>query len=253
MARTLEENLDARVVALFNQHIQDFVNDGLKEIQAKRDEVVMATTGDGAILAFHNPSDAHYFATAVLGATQMHNAKRNEPSAQRWFRIGIATGDLYQRPRPGGGQDIAGVVIANAVRLETAASPGQIVADAATFGALPVALQGLYGAEEIVRGKRDEQLSARRYTVVAYMLTEDSRPTIESILDLFDRLNPRDQLDRVMMMIRMPQYVRPPNALELLHRQDKILDWSANGGDSSLTNLSTTLKELIRKQQLPRP
>jgi len=76
----------------------------------------MATTGDGAIPPFDDPSDAHRFATVVLQATQPHHATRNEASAQRWF--GVATGELYQRPRRGGGQEIAGIVTANAVRLE---------------------------------------------------------------------------------------------------------------------------------------
>ena len=252
VARMLEENFDAKVVAQFNQQIQGFVDAGLKTVQAERDEVVMATTGDGAILVFDDPCDAHHFGTAVHTTTQAHNSKRNEASAKRWFRIGMATGDLHQQPRPNGGQEIAGIVIANAVRMEAAARPGQIVADVATVAALPSELQDLYGADENVRGKRDEKFAARRCTVVPSPPAEDSRPTIESVLDLFDRLNPRDQLNRVMQLIRMPADFRPPDTLELFRRQDKVVDWATNGGDPSLAQLDTALKNLIQKQQSPR-
>jgi class 3 adenylate cyclase len=252
VCRTLEENLDTEVVARFNEQIQQFVDVGLTTVEAERERVVLATTGDGAIVAFDNPSDAHAFATAVLKATEAHNAKRTVASSQRWFRVGLATGDLYQQPRDGGGQVIAGTVIANAVRLEAAARPGQLVADAATFASLPTDVQALYGPEEMVPGKREERFAARRCTIVAYTAAQDSPPTIQSILDLFDRLNPRDQLDRVMLLIGMPPRHRPPDTLELFRRQDKIVDWSANGGDKSLTKLDAALKDLIRKQQPPR-
>lgn len=251
VCRTLEENVGVAVVAQFNEQIQDFVDAGLGAIKIEREQAVFATTGDGAILAFHHPGDAHKFAAAVHAASDAHNAKRTVASAKRWFRIGAATGDLYQRPRRGGGQEIAGTVIANAVRLEAAARPGQIVADAATFGGLPPDLRSLYGPEESVTGKRDERFTARRCTIVAYAPAADSPPTIQSVLDLLDRLNPRDQLDRLMLVIGMPPQHRPPNTLTLYHRQDAILDWVAGGGETSLAKFDAALKDLIRKQQLP--
>ena len=252
VCRMLEQNLDTEVVARFNEQIQKFVDAGLTAVEAERERVVMATTGDGAILAFDSSADAHSFATAVLRAAQAHNAERSVASSQRWFRIGAATGELYQPPRRGGGQEMAGTVIANAVRLEAAARPGQLVADAATFASLPAELQVLYGPEEMVRGKRDEQFAARRCTIIAYTGGEESRPTVQSILDLFDRLNPRDQVDRLMLLIGMPPQHRPPNTLELFRRQDKIVDWMASAGEPGLAKLDATLKDLIRRQQPPR-
>jgi class 3 adenylate cyclase len=249
VSRLLEENLDIEVVARFNEQIQEFVDVGLRSIEAQRGHFVMATTGDGAILAFDYPADAHRFGASVHQATQAHNAKRSLASAQRWFRIGLATGELYQRPRPGGGQEIAGTVIGNAVRLERAARPGQLVADSATFTSLAGELQALYGPEETVLGKRDERFAARRCTIVEYSTAENLPPTIQSILDLFDRLNPRDQLSRLMLIIGMPDQYRPPDTLELFRRQDKIVDWAAGRGDDGLVKLDAALKSLIRKQQ----
>jgi class 3 adenylate cyclase len=229
ISRALEENLGTEVVARFNDQIQDFVDVGLAATMAKREQVVMATTGDGAILAFYDPADAHRFALAVHNATQTHNAERTAASAQRWFRIGAATGDLFQRPW-NGKQEIAGMVIVKAVRLESAAQPGELVVDAATFNCFPPEYQVAYGPEECLPGKRDETFAARRCRVVEYKAKEDATPTVDSILQLFDRLHPRDQMDRLMILLEMPQQFRPPDTLELYRRQDKILDWAASIG-----------------------
>src|SRR4051794_18543130 len=125
VSRILEENLEAALVAKFNDQIQNFVEAGLKAVKLKRNKVVLATTGDGAILAFDQPAQAHHFGVAVHEAAQAHNSGRTIASAMRWFRIGGATGELHKKPRDGGGQEIAGTVIATAVRLEAAARPGQ--------------------------------------------------------------------------------------------------------------------------------
>lgn len=92
ISRTLEDNLGAEVVARFNEQIQGFVDAGLGAAKANRDDVVKATTGDGAILAFAEAADAHRFAVAVHEAAQRHNAARASPAAGRWFRIGVAYG-----------------------------------------------------------------------------------------------------------------------------------------------------------------
>ena len=138
-------------------------------------------------------------------------------------------------------------MIANAVRLEAAARPGQIVADRATFQLLSANLRRLYGLEETVRGKRNEEFAAHRSTVVAYSNEEKAPATIESVLDLFDRLNPRDQLNRLMSLLDMPQQFRPSKMLTLFERQDAVLDWAAGG--PGLEELSRHLKWLIERQR----
>jgi class 3 adenylate cyclase len=181
VARVLQENLDTEAIARLNTQIQEFVEAGLKATGAEREQVLLKTTGDGAILAFDRSEDAHRFAVGVHRATQEHNIKRSLPFSKRWFRIGIATGDLYREPNG----DIAGTVIADAVRLEAAGLPGQIITDATTFDSLPADLQTLYGSEEIVAGKRDERFAARRSTVVSF--TVDVRSNREPPTNLVHR------------------------------------------------------------------
>jgi len=166
IARTLEENLHAPIVLQFNQQIQSFVDAGLAAIDALRQKTVMATPGDGALLVFDSAEDAHRFAEAVHQATQSHNAEKTLSSARRWFRMGAATGDIAMESRNGGGHEIAGVTIANAVRLEAAARIGELVIDVATYCDLPSELKAIYGPEEDVIGKREEKFRARRCVMI---------------------------------------------------------------------------------------
>ncbi|WP_166302398.1 hypothetical protein [Bradyrhizobium sp. 2S1] len=182
VARIIEENLGAALVLKFNDQIQNFVEAGLKAVKLKRNKVVLATTGDGAILAFEQAAQAHHFAVAVHEAAQVHNSGRTIASAIRWFRIGGATGELHMQPRDGGGQEIAGTVIATAVRLEAAARPGQFLIDEVTYSALGKNLQALYGPKETVSGKRNEKFAARRCTVVPFVDHPPSGPTRSAML-----------------------------------------------------------------------
>lgn len=125
----------------------------------------MATTGDGAILAFDAPATGHRFAEAVHEACRVHNHGKRVPAARRWFRIGIATGDLVLETLDAT-RKMAGSVIARAVRLEAAANIGEILADTDTYAALPREIQARYGAEERIAGKRDEKFAARRCVIV---------------------------------------------------------------------------------------
>ena len=72
--RALEENVGVEVVARFNDQIQGFVDAGLSAVGTQRARVVLATTGDGAILAFDRPGDRQIALGAVLfrggGGTQ---------------------------------------------------------------------------------------------------------------------------------------------------------------------------------------
>jgi hypothetical protein len=55
----LEQGLDVTTISQLNRQIQSFVDEGLKAVGVSRDNTVMATTGDGAILVFDSASDAH--------------------------------------------------------------------------------------------------------------------------------------------------------------------------------------------------
>ena len=170
IARELEEHLSAEVVMKFNDQIQSMVDAGLKAVGVQRAQAVMATTGDGAILAFDQPETGHHFGQAVHSECRVHNHEKSVIQARRWFRIGIATGDLVLE-ETGTSRKMAGSVIARAVRLEAAGSIGEILIDADTYSALPKPLQACYGSRELISGKREEKFPAYRYVVVPHNLT----------------------------------------------------------------------------------
>ena len=147
-ARELEEQLGAEVVMQFNDQIQEFVDTGLEAANLTREDVKVRSTGDRAIVVLDEAEQAHIFAEAVNAACEEHNSARSIESAKRWFRIAAATGDVEIRD-----DDLAGIVIANAVRLETAGEAGHFLVDRATYDNLPKKLRKHYLPEEEVRGK----------------------------------------------------------------------------------------------------
>lgn len=164
IARKLEEHFSARIVLQFEDQIQSFVDDGLKAVGVRREDAVMADTGDGAILVFERPPIAHAFAEAVHHSCSIHNRARTLSSARRRFRIGIATGDLAIDSRAA--RKMAGDVISRAVRLEAKASAGEIVIDTSTYAGLPRRIKVKYGLQELIHGKREERFPAHRCVVI---------------------------------------------------------------------------------------
>jgi len=163
IARSLEENLDVYAVKAFEDQVQSFVDHGLTHVDLKRDEVVLGSAGDNAILVFEESGVMHRFAEAVQQAVATHNLSKTIDSAKRWFRMGAATGSILVIPEE---RRIVGTTVARAVRLEAAACNGQLLVDVATYNSLPESLRGAYGQEEVICGKRDERFAARRCTFV---------------------------------------------------------------------------------------
>src|SRR5947208_3567217 len=94
-ARMLEQNLGPRAVFDLNQSVQELVNRGLAETNLDSPDTILATTGDGAILAFDYAEQAHRFAEALHTAAREYNATKTEVSAKRVFRTGAATGEIH--------------------------------------------------------------------------------------------------------------------------------------------------------------
>lgn len=163
ISRVLEENLDVYATKAFQDQIQSFVDRGLEQVGLKREDVVLGTAGDNALLVFDDAIVMHRFAEAMQQAVASHNRERTVDSAKRCFRMGAATGPvlLLQAERR-----IVGTTVARAVRLEAAAKVGQILVDAATYELFPDTFKALYGEEEEIRGKREERFLARRCTFV---------------------------------------------------------------------------------------
>gem|GEM_PF-2016340 len=176
VARVLEESLDAHSVIGLSRQIQAFVDRALTQLPEEHVHRVVARTGDGVILLFEKAEDAHCFAFHIHVFASEHNVQRNESLAERRFRIGMATGDLSASRAQDGQVEYAGIIIANAVRLEGAGVAGEILVDRNTFSALSVDSKRLYGEEETVKGKRAETFIARRCRVK--IPSQENKPVI---------------------------------------------------------------------------
>ena len=163
IATFIEENLDVAAVKAFEDQIHRFVDYGLNTVGLRRDDVVLGTAGDNAVLIFDDANTMHRFAEAVHQATAIHNRSKTVELAKRWFRMGAATGIVEFDPSK---RRIVGITTARAVRLEAASGKGQLVVDLATFDALREDLRRLYGIEETIEGKREERYKARRCTLI---------------------------------------------------------------------------------------
>ncbi|NJK53197.1 MAG: hypothetical protein HC849_16925 [Oscillatoriales cyanobacterium RU_3_3] len=247
----LEKNFSARIIFDLNDQIQSFVDVGLTKVNKLRKNVVLATNGDNAVIFFEQAIDAHNFSKAVQEHTEQYNSQDRPASAERWFRIGCATGEVAQR-----NGDITGFVIAKAYRLEANAKPGGILIDEPTYKVLTPALQAEYGEKVEVPGKRNEKFQAYHWGKVSVgqatfeettLSATSEEVDVKDVLDLFDRLRPRDQLSILMKLLKIPKDYRPPDTLTIYKRQEAILDWMEDKPDG-LEKLAQELRELIKKQ-----
>lgn len=165
VARMLEENTSAGSVGELNRQIQGFITSALKQITFSGETRILAFTGDGGLLLFESAEDAHSFGCSLQQAAKQYSEQRNVPSAKRRFRIGLATGEVNLSSGGKQGDQYAGIAIANAVRLQTAAAPSEILIDTSTFAELTRSSQQLYSAAEQVRGKREETFRAHRCSI----------------------------------------------------------------------------------------
>jgi WD40 repeat protein len=170
IAMVLEENLDAEAVKSFEDQIQLFVDRGLEFVGLRREDVVIGSSGDNAILTFVDPGVMHRFAHFVQQETVNYNKTKSIELARRWFRMGAATGIVLGIPEE---KRIVGLTVTRAVRLEAAGNKGQLLIDLPTFEALPENLKRYYGPEEIFDGKRGEHIKGRRVKFVDVPDTEN--------------------------------------------------------------------------------
>jgi class 3 adenylate cyclase len=231
LARDLE---DAAAVFAFNEEIQGYIDRGLEAAAVDRPGSVLATTGDGAILAFDEAAAAHHFARGVHAATRQANQGRPEDQWRR-FRIGAATGEVEIR-RADGQAEFAGTSIADAVRLQTAGRPGDLLVDRPTFDALPPDLKLDYEPEETVHGKEhDPPYPVRRCLMVRGLAPPEKvaaripvalNTTVAEVYKLYAQLVPRERVVRVIPLIGIPAGEQPSLALNLDQRFDQVVLWA---------------------------
>ena len=144
------EGLGAKGGAAFQDQVRGFIDDALAAAGAEPEEGVWQWTGDGALLAFADAARAHEFATALHAAAAAHNRAVRTESAQRRFRVGMAATDDPER-------ESWDYSVMRAVRLESEAPVGGMLVDVETRSRLPSQLRNLYGPEEAIAGKRDDE------------------------------------------------------------------------------------------------
>lgn len=230
IARTLEENIGSSAVAALNADVQRFVDIGLSAAAMTREEAILATTGDGAILIFQPGSAIQRFAEAVLAAADEHNRNAKEPLAKREFRIGAWTGSITVK-RQSGRVEAAGIAIANAVRLESAGRHGDLLVDTTTFGHLTVPEQAAFAAPESVPGKRNETFTVRRRQILADAAPIAGKvhsPTPATALkrrDIAQALKAleADQFNILLFLMEVPVDHQPSMSLNLADRKAALL------------------------------
>ncbi|PIR97192.1 MAG: hypothetical protein COT91_02660 [Candidatus Doudnabacteria bacterium CG10_big_fil_rev_8_21_14_0_10_41_10] len=80
-----------------------------------------------------------------------------------------------------------------------------------------------------------------------FELNEHSPETTEEdVRNLFNQLNPRDQLDRLMLFMNIPHDRRPSKFLTIAEQEEVIISWAKD--DKSLQRLAETIRGLIEKQ-----
>jgi class 3 adenylate cyclase len=240
------------------EQIHDFIDRGLEAVKVSRRQAVAAVMGDAAILVFAKARQAHRFAEALHAATRHHNATATDALAERWFRVGAATGDTVVKPRPdGGGYTVAGATVTRAVRLQTAGRAGELLVDTATYEALPEALRLKYGAEESVPGAQGETFRARRYVIAPEAAPPGppeppprSRPAPgdrRAVLDLLTQLYPETRLEELIFLIEMPAEQQPARALPHADRRTQVLQWANSPAGCGLARLESELRFLLER------
>jgi hypothetical protein len=162
VVRWLNAQFDAKAVLQLNAQIQNLIDKALARARVTRKNSVIKETGDGAILAFEPGPHAHNFSEALHRVCREHNHGKYDCSACRWFRVGVATGDLAAPV----GLDPGGAVINRATRLQAAGKIGEVLIDPETYDACPKQFCSCYSPEELIDGKNGEKYRARRNVVV---------------------------------------------------------------------------------------
>jgi class 3 adenylate cyclase len=130
------------------RHLVDELEELARSIALRMSGRVVKTTGDGVVAVFDRPSNALSAARQLITGAAALNLS---------LRVGVHTGEIELR-----GDDIAGLAVNLAARIEAAAGPGQIavsrtvtdltVGSAATFEPLgPHQLKGFDESWELYR------------------------------------------------------------------------------------------------------
>lgn len=169
----LDQGLGPGAVAEFNSQIQGFIDAATQAAGLNPASAVNQRAGDGAIVLVETAENAYRFAVALHMDTSEHNRTRNEPLSKRYFRVGVATGDLHVSQAGQSPPVIAGEVIARACRLETKSPAGGMLIDDATYRELRPNTKATFSGPETIQLKpHDPVTQAWRLNIIAPAIIE---------------------------------------------------------------------------------
>lgn len=161
LARMLQEIASVEHLFQFNQELQAFFIDKIKEIKAEPDDVPAINTGDGALFFFPEPRHAVKFAQAVQLDASQRNRDAQTDDLKKCYRIGVCTGKVcMEESRSPDGKllrfNVAGIAIARAVRLQARCQLDSVLICEDTHDLLPAKLRQRCGEARHFTGKRHE-------------------------------------------------------------------------------------------------
>ena len=158
---------DAKAVLEFNREIRNHMSEALKAEEIAPENVWREPAGDGEILIFRGPHQAVLFARAFRERIRALNVANQ--GTNKCFRTGIASGRVcISETRDHNGQvrefEMGGSVIADAVRIQSACAPEEIMMCENTFMALDPTRRKDFPYTRTVRGKPHENLRITAYS-----------------------------------------------------------------------------------------
>ena len=150
----IEDQLGMQGTKLFVEQIRRFVEDAFNPIKITSIyNETYSLGGDGYRISFKDVDDAYKFVKDFCTKVDEYNSKKDN---KRLFRIGAATGNvLYDESQSGIDRIIGHRVLFTVSRMVTAADPGWLYIDKATYKALPHDLQNNFILRNI-EGKKHE-------------------------------------------------------------------------------------------------
>lgn len=176
---------EAEGIYALNRKIRDEIERVLDIEGISASEVSIINTGDGALMIFHSTlgstaEKAMRFSEEFLKSFNQQNDRLDRDN-QLHFRFGICSGIVAMQQSRVRGTEISqcyagGLSLGVAVRLQSAAKTGEILASRATWDQLPELYQRKFGEEQSISGKVHEkaQIPARRYQCVPPILDESN-------------------------------------------------------------------------------
>jgi class 3 adenylate cyclase len=155
-----------------NRSIGNLITDSVAAIGISVKDTLVSIHGDEATLAFEAPLDAVEFAEQLHLRTDKANENMGMTQAYKYFRIGIALGEVSVTKTIVGervaGASVLGSTIVDAVQLREACLPGEVVISHDVWAVLPGDRQSTFGPSEEVPGKHpgENTIPAHRRRVV---------------------------------------------------------------------------------------